>query len=311
MGFIRAGIGLLVTAATMVGVTKVAAEEPVLELPVSNHGGLIIVPIDIGHAEGLDFVLDSGSVATTVNDIELAQELGLHTRFLGIAEGFGGARLPVLSAPDVAVESDGSLLMRTDLVVHHVVELQEPAAGRSLHGLLGADLFARYAVDIDPDAGVVRLHPRGTRPPFEPVAEASIVVSRGRPLVEARITLEGGRSTSATLLLDTGAEGSLLIVHGAKRRLKPPKDGATVQITGIGGTAPAVMARVETLELGGVVLGSHPAAFIEREALPTPRRARRVDGILGNGFLRGHRTWIDFSTGRLVLGEQKPSTDDV
>jgi len=278
------------------------AAEPVHEIAIREFRRLIVVPVRIGGSAELEFVLDSGSAATSLNDIELAERLGLHARPLGTAPGAGDSRLLVLMAPDVALTVGGRPLLRTDLLVHHVTQLHEEQAGRELHGLLGADLFSRYAVDIDPAAGVVRLYPPSTPPPFPATAAVPVSIRRGKPIVRAEVAMGGSRPVATRLLLDTGSEAALVLVRGERRRLKAPEDGRAVRVTGVGDEVEGVLAHVDSIDLGSRRVGPLEAAFVERSSLPTVRELRRVDGVLGNGLLRRFRTWIDLSSGRLVLG---------
>jgi hypothetical protein len=286
----------------LIAVDGAVSPGTVVELPTRSFRKLTVVPVEIGGRDHLNFVLDSGSVATTVNDVEMATMLGLRMLPLGRAEGFGGARLPVFSAPDVEVSSNGTALMRTDLVVHHVAELQEEQAGWALHGLLGADFFLRYAVEIDPVNDRVLLHAPRSPVPFDALAVATIDVHRRRPIVDVKLTVDRGRRTSARLLLDTGAEADVLIVDGAKRRLRAPEDGRRVLVTGIGGQAEGIVAPLALLEIGDLPIGGLDAAFVGRGSMPSSREIRRVDGILGNGVLSRYRCWIDLHAGQLVLG---------
>ena len=68
-------------------------------------------------------------------------------------------------------------------------------------------------------------------------------------------------------------------------------------------------AEVAGRELGGATLGPLEEAFVDRASLPTTRELRRVDGVLGNGVLRGYRAWIDLSAHRLALGSPQPGDD--
>jgi hypothetical protein len=280
------------------------AEDCATVLPLQPFRRLIVVPVQIGGSPSLDFVLDSGSASTTLNDVFLANTLGLHARPLGPARGFADTRIPVLSAPDVPIRAGAKELMRVNLLIHHVIELQEEVAGRDLHGLLGADLFSRYAVEIDPDLAVAVLHPPGTPVPFAPLAEVPIEVHRGRPLVVVEVTLAGSRPATVRLLLDTGSEAALVLVRGAHRRLEPQEGASEVRITGIGGQTRAALAPVDRLVMGDLEVASTEAAFVERSDLPTTRELRRVDGVLGNGLLHRYHTWIDLRAGRLALGER-------
>jgi hypothetical protein len=183
-----------------------------------------------------------------------------------------------------------------------VAELQEEHTGWALHGLLGADLFLLYAVEIDPARGMIVLHRPKTAVPFESLAVAAVDVHRRRPIVTVKVTVEGGRRTSARLLLDTGAEGEVLIVNGANRRLRAPPNGRRIRVTGIGGTANGVSAPLEVLQIGRLEIRDLEASFVERRTMPSTREIRRVDGVLGNGVLSRYRCWIDLQAGRLVLG---------
>ena len=196
-------VPILATAAITFALATPSAATPPdpRKLTLKPFRGLTTVPILIGDSQPLNFVIDTGSEHTTLNDAELAKALNLHTRQAGWGRGMGGAKLPVLIAPDVAIRSTNGELFRTDLAVHHLSSLLADEAGRDLHGLLGSGVFERYVVEINPALGMVLLHE-----PSHFSYEGSghvipLIINHRRPFVKARITTVKGQSVNVRLMV--------------------------------------------------------------------------------------------------------------
>lgn len=123
--------------------------------------------------------------------------------------------------------------------------------------------------------------PRTTAIPFTP----------GAPIfVGARINGLG----PITLILDTGAERTM-IAPAALARLGVPLEaaGGTV-IKGVTGTTPAALVRVHSIQVGNAASG--PLAIVAHDA-----DLRGADGLLGRDFLSLFTVTIDHSTSVLTL----------
>jgi tetratricopeptide (TPR) repeat protein len=116
------------------------------------------------------------------------------------------------------------------------------------------------------------------------------VTMRGmRPTVHA--TLNG---QDAVFLVDTGAFASVLTPAAARRHRVRAFSRASEDVEGIGGAAPAQIARVENVQLGGAAF--HDAAFLVAEGI-----GRDVDGVIGRDILGQADAEYDFANGVMRL----------
>lgn len=172
-----------------------------------------------------------------------------------------------------------------------------PAFGAPVAGLLGADVLARFDLDLDLPAGRLTLYARATCPDFLPWAGATPVpfhtVRAGLVGVEATVD---GRPVAA--LLDTGARTTLL-TRAAAHALGVTdamlrEDGQRVG-TGIGPASVAMRRhRFASIGLAGTVVR-------DMEVNVADVRLPGVAMLLGADFLGPREIWISYGTGRLFL----------
>ena len=116
----------------------------------------------------------------------------------------------------------------------------------------------------------------------------------GFPLVRAEI---GGRAV--TLLLDTGAQGMLLLPEAAARLGLPAVPGASTRLLGTGGAREAPNVLLRGLVIGGLPL---PGGSVPVAALPgVPATEPPLAGLLGAPLLAAYDVDLDLQAGRLTL----------
>ena len=118
------------------------------EMRYESVAGLIVVSLTIANSPPLEFVLDSGATQSSLTDPLLAAALGLRVRKSGLARGVGSAATWVLITERVRIRSDGIEILSAPLLIYDIGTRLEAAAGREIHGFLGADVFERYVVEI-------------------------------------------------------------------------------------------------------------------------------------------------------------------
>lgn len=268
---------------------------------MESFRGLIVVPVRVGHSPPLDFVIDSGSDVSSLNDVHLAAALDLDGRFIGWTRGLGNERVPVLNVRDVVLRAGGVDLFTSDLLVHHVPALHEENLGRDLHGLLGSELFERFVVEIHPAGRSVVLHDPETFVYRGPGHVIPLIVDQRRPFVEARVTTDRGKRARIRLLVDTGMESTLMLIRSSHRKLRVPEDSREISARGVGGTTDAHIGVVEKVEIGSLTLGPSPATFMHRNSIPVVRDLPDLNGLVGNGLLGRFRTFVDYRRQRLIL----------
>ncbi|CAH2604911.1 Peptidase A2 domain-containing protein [Rhodovastum atsumiense] len=128
----------------------------------------------------------------------------------------------------------------------------------------------------------------------QPEAELELEFRRGVPVVTAR--LDGH---PATLILDTGAAGSLVTREAAERLALRPDQTLLYFSTAIGGAAFGRGVRVGRMELGALVWRDHP--LVVGDFMLRGWGGQPPDGLLGNDVLEDFDVDLDLGLGRVAL----------
>jgi hypothetical protein len=264
--------------------------------------GLVVVSVTIADSPPLDFVVDSGANTSSITDPILALAIGLEVKETGLARGVGSGATRVVVAEDTCIRIDGVEVLRTQLVVHDIGARLAAAAGREIHGFLGADLFERYVVEINPVGQRLLLHDPETFRYQGPGYEVPLEVVDGRPVVRGTVVVkEGGKEVPVKLVADTGSGRFLSLITKSRRHLKPPveqREGASI---GVVGDTTVIVALTQKLQLGPIVAKGFETAWMEAFGVPAVRNIENLNGILGNQMLSRFRAFFDYRGGRLIL----------
>ncbi len=247
-------------------------------VPLTVNGRAVTAILDSGAGTAL---LDSAFAASAglkpVGAVPLSGEnaVGAGAMISGVEIGLGDATLK------------GMTVTTTDLRSLGVVQ---PV-------LMGEDIFRGAVVDIDfPGRRLALRDPASFHPPAGAIA-VTLVHDGVDQLVP--VSVEGG--SPATFIMDTGFPLALRIApHLAKaQNLLAGKPSAAISAGGIGGSAPAQIASLGRLSLGGVSFSNVPVMF--SDAWPSATYTDRVQGLLGIALLSRFRVIVDWPDGRLYL----------
>jgi hypothetical protein len=264
--------------------------------------GLILVQVTIGDSPPLDFVLDSGATQSSLTDPFLAMALDVKAREVGLARGVGSGAAPVLVSEDTCVRVDGVEALCTSLVVHDIGGQLAAVAGREIDGFLGADLFERYVVEIEPVTQRLLLHDPETFAYRGDGFELPLEVVDRRPIVHGTVVIEGdGKEVPVRLVVDTGSGRYLSLITKSRRRLVPPNTQKRGVSIGVVGGAMVVLASTRRLNLGSVLAENVETAWMDSFRVPAVRNIEDLNGILGNLLLSRFRAFFDYRGGRLIL----------
>jgi predicted aspartyl protease len=179
------------------------------------------------------------------------------------------------------------------------------AAQADLYRWTAPDGTVHYASELDaiPRAGrlsaerVEHPQPRPAPPPEERGAAAVSVPWDGRAPVVVQAWLNG---VALSLLLDTGADRTLISPDAIARTGLPVTDGVPVHLTGVTGTTLATLVVLPYLDVAGLRLGPLPVVI---HPMPQPgvRGAEGLDGLLGRDLLEAFRITVDPGSGHTTL----------
>jgi hypothetical protein len=274
----------------------VAAPLPI-DLPYREARGLAILDGRVNGVADVAFVLDTGAPISVLIAGDATAALALDT---SRARRLGPDDEP--AAPTGTIERGLAFAfgpVALDAVT--AVVLPESAlacAGRyrdvGFAGVVGADLFRRFVVEVDPGARRIRLHdPPAWRMP-DGATSVPLVLEDGHPYVEADVVAADGTRTRRRLHVDTGMNRPLTLVHAAG---EPLPDGETTRACFVGGLRELRRGPPVAVEVGGV-----------RLAVDDPDHARAGEtadvqrgGALGGPALAGWRYAVDYPGRRLVF----------
>lgn len=280
--------------------SPVAANAPVARFPFELAGDHIFVRVRVNGHGPYSFVVDTGASRSSFSE-KLARDLKLpRWPFHVKAQALGGwANLYVLRG--IQLEIGG---------VKHtpcpMTSLDLPDFGqRPLDGLLGADFFRRFVVEMDFAAREIRLFNPQTWKPEPGFAALPIRFHNGVPLIPAQVGKGPGDKASGRFMIDSGYSGWLMLTESFIRsnhlfqvagELVPERGADAV------GSLERARGRVPSLALGPFEL-SQPIVHFERHPLLNPNG---LAGTLGTGLLRRFQLVFDYRHRKLWL---KPGSD--
>jgi hypothetical protein len=152
-------LGNSTTARTADEVRK-ASDTLLGSFPIPKDGDAIVLPISVGQKQVL-FVLDTGA-SDTVVDTSLRSALGDHVTTITMGTlkdnvSVNRYESPVLSLGNLRLQ------MGKNVACMSLTDFGN-AVGRDIRGVLGMDCLEHYIVQIDCDAGELRLHSPAVQP---------------------------------------------------------------------------------------------------------------------------------------------------
>lgn len=264
-------------------------------------GGIVILRGRVNDKADVDFILDTGAPVTVLLEGERTAALGLDTSG---ARPLGDPANPATPTgviqPGFRIDFGGvSFSGLTAVVVPaKTMPCPERFAAIGFGGVIGADLFRRFVVEVDTARKVVRLHdPKSWRLP-EGGTVVPIALQGRHPFVEAKLTLADGREIASRMNVDTGSNGTLTLAAGSPPALPMPRDGEVRRSCLVNGVREDRLGPPVTVTLGGVKVPVEAPVY--SEAL-NPVDGTRT-GTIGAGFFQGRRFYIDYPGSRIVLG---------
>lgn len=268
------------------------AGSDVVRLPARIIGGRIYVRLQIGR-RGLDFLLDTGAAALTIDDA-VAQQLGLSAYGRTSQTVAGTFETRRVIAPLITL---GPLALR-DVVLRTVPFSQREAPDTRVVGLLGFDFIDALGLRIDYAAGTVDAYRPGALLPPPGAQPLEIRLNTGVPV--GRVTV--GEAMGDDFLFDTGAAFSYVLfqrfarAHPEAFALVPGNRVSTG--SGVGGGLPYRTVVSKRLTIGATFFENAVGA---QTMSPNALGFDNEDGLIGSDILKLFTVYLDYAAGRLFL----------
>jgi aspartyl protease len=256
-------------------------------IPFTWTPGQIEVAVEV-NGTAATFLLDTGSEYSIVSS-RLAQALRLATGRRGARDFTDAVRLTLKG---IALEQQPVMVMPFDTYYQR---------GRSIDGLLGYDLFERYAVRIDFSAKALTLWPASDFRPPQAAVDVPITFAGRLPVVAARLHVTTERTLDARLMIDTGASQAVLLRYpfATRHQLIDPAAARTTAPSLADGTRTLIDVPVEQVSVGSL---SFDRPGVRAFAEPVGSAAGTdTDGVIGNTLLSRFTVYVDYARKRLLF----------
>jgi predicted aspartyl protease len=268
------------------------------------YENLIYVPVRVNGSRALQFVIDTGAYYSVLSD-RTARDLGLQPAAgeqAGLGSGEGGVKF--WRAKDISLVLGANEIRSAEVVVLSLQDI-ERVSGRAIDGILGADLFRRYVVDIDYAARRIRLFEPQTFAHNRSGKTIALTLS-GVPLAQASVTLPGRQPVDGLFLIDTGSHGALGLNRPfvEKNSLLDGLKTVSSSDVSVGGEWPKSVGRVQSVELGSFAIEQPVTDF--SAAKSGARSNPMFAGVIGGALLRRFEVVFDYSRAQMIL---EPNAD--
>jgi hypothetical protein len=258
------------------------------------------VQVRVNNSAPTWFVLDSGAGDSVVDK---RKATALQLKLVGADEGSGIGEKTVEAGlvKGLSLRLPGVELLDQTLYAAPLDSL-EPAAGRSVGGLLGYDFFNRFVVEIDYTALVINL--------YDPVNyrysgsgdSIPITLERNHAFARASIVPSTGSVIEGKFLIDTGGARAVdLTAPFVEMHKLLDGDQRTIRgfVAGIGGQINLRIGRLKSLQLGRYVVKAPVVGF--SQAAKGASASSEMDGLIGADLLSRFKVILDYSRKRMIL----------
>lgn len=266
--------------------------------PMRLNGGALLVEARINGGEPMWFILDTGGHAILTADA--ANKLGLASHGQGSSTGSGpGAMRTAYTKVKRLSIGKADIRDKTFLVMPYPYSFYERGPRRPIAGILGLEIFQRFAVTFDYDHHQLVLEPfdHGDPPPPGKGTPVPLSFTYDMPLVDAE--LEGRHGVFG---IDTGNSSyTLVFPNWASRESLFPRyaKGAPIPTGGVGGEYIAHLSHARSMRLGDARVTGLNVMLTRADAGATGNPSEA--GNIGQDVLSRFNVHIDYRQRRMYL----------
>ncbi len=275
-------------------------------LPFRSANNLIIIQMQINESDTMNFILDTGVKTALLTELNFGQELPL--KFAGSRKIWGHGK----GEKDlIAHHAYGNTFRIGNKIVgehQNLLVLSEDVfflsakLGLKINGLIGADVFRNFVVEIDYPNHKLILHDPKRYKPRRNFKCIPIIIEQGKPYICADITDTEGNTAYAKLLVDTGASHSLLLEEDATQNIFLPSQVFDAYLgSGLNGSIWGKVGRISMIKLSDYQLDNVDAAYPDSLSMEGIRGIANRNGNLGANLLKRFRVAFDYRQNKMYL----------
>ena len=288
----------------MKGLAQSAPEGRVYEIPFEYKNHFILVNLTFQKSLPLTFIFDTGAETTLLTSVEIAALLGLsYEREIKIVGADLESQLTAFLVRNIHIKmGELALPYQSILVLEEDVFHFNEYTGKEVHGILGANVFRQFVVEIDYQYQVIRLIPPNRFHPSKNSTLLPVEINRSKPYLTTWIKPSTGPEIPIKLLVDSGAGLAMLLHPNTHPHLELPQKVLPGNIgMGLGGNLEGTMGLIPQLTLGEYKIQEIPVHFQDVRSGIDSVFLNHRNGILGNKILERFTITLDYYRGSLYL----------
>jgi hypothetical protein len=272
-----------------------------VEIPFYTFNNQVILSIKVNDKVSLNFILDSGSPQAVFFDRKLATDIGVGLGRKIQFSGIGNTNIVTayramgvnLSLPGVEGHMMGMAVLSSDYMDMKRFDI---------HGVIGYQLFARFAVKIDYTHRVLTL--------MEPFIydnscfhTMDLEVINTKPYIRSQLYLENSQHVPLKLMIDTGSAFGLSLITESHPDIIMPRKSKKLKLgTGLGGEIKGVRGQ-STIKFGSQLVSDTETFFMSPKQFSKKGLHQEKMGSIGGAVLNKYVVIIDYINSKFLLRE--------
>ncbi len=260
-----------------------------IEIPFRFQNNFILVDVLFNDTYPLTFIFDTGSENTILLKKTYAELMDI--KYLRDYKVYGSdLKKELIVHLANGVDLDLSKISANNspiLILEEDYFRFEKYTGLKIHGILGMDLFKLTVIQINYNKQKIILYPpENFTAPSNNFVSFSVEMFRNKYYLSTKGTIQNNKSVDLKLLLDTGANISLLLHNKSDSTITLPDKLIPGKLgDGLGGFIEGYMGRTKSLSIGDFTFSNIVTNFQELPPDIDPNTINNRNGILGNVIL--------------------------
>ena len=283
-----------------------AKRRKITRIPFEFQANLVIVPVKVNNSDTLRFILDTGVSSILITDPSVAtKQVMKFARSVKIFGAGEGSEIEAGIVLDNKITMGDMIGYRQNLVVlkEDLLKLSE-FVGSPIHGIIGYEIFNRFAVTIDFGANEIILeNPEHYKYKPQKGQRFPITIEENKPYLSTVELINDKQNILLKVILDTGAGHAISIDAYRYNGIPMPEKVVKAQLgRGLSGIINGSLGRIAKLRLGKFEMKNLVASFPDSSSY----RIKGVEltdrqGNIGCEFLRRFKITFNYRDQYIVL----------
>jgi predicted aspartyl protease len=278
----------------------------VARIPFEFQANLVIVPVKVNNSDTLRFILDTGVSSILLTDPTIAEKQRMKfVRNVKISGAGAGDAIEAGIVLENTITMGDMIGYRQNLVVlkSDILKLSE-FVGKPIHGIIGYDIFNRFAVTLDFSTNEITLeNPEHYKYKPSKGERFPITIEDNKPYLSTIELINDKQNLPLKVVLDTGAGHAISLDANRSNGIPMPEKVVKAQLgRGLSGVINGNLGRISKLKVGKFEMSNLVASFPDSSSY----RIRGLElterqGNIGCEFLRRFKVTFNYRDQYVVL----------